>query len=126
MNAPYVWGGIAAVVVASTAGDVLISHAMKRVGNVGALWRTRGVKGVAGRVLPNLPLWAGIGCMTAAFFSLLAALSWGDVSLIGPASASLTFISNAIAGRFLLRENVDRRRWIAALLVSAGVALIAL
>jgi drug/metabolite transporter (DMT)-like permease len=45
---------------------------------------------------------------------------------VGPASASLTFIGNAVAGKFLLHENVDRRRWMAALLVAAGVALISL
>jgi hypothetical protein len=45
---------------------------------------------------------------------------------VGPASASLTFVTNAIAGKFLLHENVDHRRWMAALLVGSGVLLIAL
>jgi drug/metabolite transporter (DMT)-like permease len=64
--------------------------------------------------------------MAAGFFSLLTALSWADVSLVGPASASLTFITNAIAGKYLLHEDVDRRRWLSALLVACGVALMAL
>ncbi|MGE0404970.1 MAG: hypothetical protein AB7O65_01630 [Candidatus Korobacteraceae bacterium] len=126
MQALYTWGSIAAVVVASTAGDVLISHAMKRVGNVGALWRATGLTGVASRMLRTPTLWLGIACMATAFFALLTALSWADLSLVGPASASLTFISNAVAGKFLLKENVDRRRWMAASLVAAGVALVAL
>jgi drug/metabolite transporter (DMT)-like permease len=63
--------------------------------------------------------------MACAFFSLLLALSWADVSLVGPASASLTFVTNAVAARIFLHENVDRRRWTAALLVAGGVALLA-
>jgi len=63
--------------------------------------------------------------MAAAFFSLLFALSWADVSLVAPASASLTFISSAVAAKVFLKEAVDARRWAAALLVAAGVALIA-
>jgi drug/metabolite transporter (DMT)-like permease len=56
---------------------------------------------------------------------LLFALSWGDVSLIAPASASLTFVANAIAAKIFLHERVDRRRWMAAFCVAAGVALLA-
>jgi drug/metabolite transporter (DMT)-like permease len=63
--------------------------------------------------------------MAVAFFSLLFALSWGDVSLVGPAAASLTYIGNAVAAKIFLHEWVDRRRWIAATLVAAGVALLA-
>jgi drug/metabolite transporter (DMT)-like permease len=67
----------------------------------------------------------GVACMAVSFFSLLVALSWGDVSLVAPAAASLTFVTNALAARFFLQENVDRRRWIAAMFVGAGVALLA-
>jgi drug/metabolite transporter (DMT)-like permease len=60
-----------------------------------------------------------------AFFSLLFGLSWGDVSLVAPATASLTFVGNAAAAKVLRHEHVDRRRWIAAALVACGVALLA-
>jgi drug/metabolite transporter (DMT)-like permease len=63
--------------------------------------------------------------MALSFFCLLFGLSWGDVSLVAPAAASLTFIGNAFAARIFLHERVDRRRWIAASLVAAGVALLA-
>jgi drug/metabolite transporter (DMT)-like permease len=62
--------------------------------------------------------------MALSFFSLLFALSHAEVSLVAPASASLTFVTNAIAARFFLKENVDRRRWMAALCVCVGVALL--
>jgi drug/metabolite transporter (DMT)-like permease len=80
---------------------------------------------VLGRILGNLNFVLGIVAMAAAFFSLLFALSWGDVSLVAPASASLTFVGNAVAARMFLHERVDRRRWIAAGLVACGVALLA-
>jgi drug/metabolite transporter (DMT)-like permease len=51
-------------------------------------------------------------------------LSWGDVSLVAPAAASLTFIANAVAAKIFLHEKVDRHRWMAALLVAGGVALL--
>ena len=47
-----------------------------------------------------------------------------DVSLIAPAAGSLTFVSNAVAARWVLHENVDRRWWLAAVLVCCGVALL--
>jgi uncharacterized membrane protein len=122
----HTWLGIFAVVAFSTAGDVLIANAMKRVGDVGPLWRKTGTVGVLKSVGGNVRLWVGVACMAGAFFSLLLALSWADVSLVGPASASLTFLSNAFFARFFLHERVDRRRWIAALLVAGGVALVAI
>jgi drug/metabolite transporter (DMT)-like permease len=63
--------------------------------------------------------------MALAFYSLLFGLSWNDVSLIGPATASLTFVANAVAARIFLHEHVDSRRWAAALLVAGGVVLMA-
>lgn len=113
------------IVFASVVGDVLLARAMKQVGDVGALRRRVGLLAVIGRTLGNPNFMIGVTAMAVAFFSLLFALSWGDVSLVAPAAASLTFIGNAIAAKVFLHERVDRRRWIAALLVAAGVALLA-
>jgi drug/metabolite transporter (DMT)-like permease len=106
-------------------GDVLLSHAMKQVGDVGALRRRSGIVAVIVRTLSNRNFFFAVLSMAAAFFSLLFALSWGDVSLVAPAAASLTFIVNAVAAKIFLHERVDKRRWIAASLVAAGVALLA-
>lgn len=125
MKQTYAWGAIAAIVLSSTTGDVLLSRAMKQVGDVGALWRQSGLWTVLARVLRNPNFLLGVLAMTTAFYSLLFGLSWGDVSLIAPASASLTFVSNAVAAKIFLHERVDRRRWMAALLVAGGVVLLA-
>jgi drug/metabolite transporter (DMT)-like permease len=125
MKEVYTWGGILLVVLASVTGDILLAHAMKNVGDVGEVWRQHGLMEVLRRTVGNPGFLLGVVAMAVSFFCLLFALSWGDVSLVAPAAASLTFIGNAVAARIFLHERVDRRRWIAAGLVAAGVALLA-
>jgi len=125
MRHAYTWGAIAVIVLASVTGDVLLSRAMKQVGDVGELRKRSSILSVVVRVLQNPFFLLGIVAMAVAFFSLLFGLSWGDVSLVAPASASLTFVGNAAAARLFLHERVDRRRWMAAALVACGVVLLA-
>lgn len=124
MNHLAVWGGIAAVVIASTVGDVLQSRAMKEIGDLGLVRRSHGIVGVIRRVVTNARFMIGLAFMAVGFFCLLVTLSWGEVSIVGPASASLTFLANALVAHIYLKENVDRRRWMAALCVAGGVALL--
>ena len=125
MNELHAWAAIALITLAATTGDVLLAHSMKRVGDVGEIWKDRGLRGVAGRILRTPTFFLGVLAMAVAFYSLLFGLSWGNLSLVVPASASLTFVANAIAARIFLHEKVDRRRWLAALLVAGGVVLMA-
>jgi len=125
MSALRTWGAIAAIVLSSTAGDVLLSRAMRQIGHVGELWRRAGLRAVLKAIVTHPSFLLALFFMAISFFGLLAALSWADVSLVVPAAASLTYITNAFAANLFLRERVDRRRWLAALLVCAGVALLA-
>lgn len=126
MSELYAWGAIAFIIIASTTGDVLLSYSMKRVGDVGELWKSHGLLAVVGRVLTTPTFALGLLAMGLAFYSLLFGLSWGNLSLVVPASASLTFVANAVAARVFLHERVGRRRWMAALLVAGGVVLMAI
>lgn len=126
MKELYTWAAIALIVAASATGDVLLAHAMKKVGDVSELWKSHGLFQVIGRVLRTPTFFLGLLAMAVAFYSLLFALSWGDLSLVVPASASLTFVANAFAARIFLHERVGRRRMLAALLVAGGVALMAI
>lgn len=126
MSGLYAWGAVLCIVSTSTAGDVLLARAMKQVGDVGDLRRSSGLPTVIGRVLRNPNFLLGVLAMAIAFYSLLFGLSWGDVSLVVPASTSLTFVTNAVAAKIFLHERVDQRRWVAALLVAGGVILLAL
>jgi len=125
MKQLYAWGAVATIVTASTAGDVLLSRAMKQVGDVGDLRRRLGLPTVVGRVLRNPYFLLGVTAMAAAFYAMLFGLSWADVSLVIPASTSLTFVTNAMAAKVFLHERVDRRRWLAAVAVAGGVILLA-
>jgi drug/metabolite transporter (DMT)-like permease len=118
---PAVWLMIAAIVVAATAGDVLIAGAMRQIGDFDKVRARAGMFGAIAAVLGNVRFILGVACMALSFFSLLFALSWAEVSLVAPASAALTFVTNAFAAKWILKENVDSRRWIAALCVCAGV-----
>ncbi|MGB8013262.1 MAG: EamA family transporter [Terriglobales bacterium] len=126
MNDLHAWIAIVVIGLAATIGDVLLSYSMKRVGDVGELWKQRGVLAVIGRVLGTPTFSLGVLAMAVTFYSLLFGLSWGNLSLVVPASASLTFVANAFAARIFLHERVGRRRWLAALLVAAGVVLMAI
>ncbi len=125
MSELYAWAAILLITIAASTGDVLLAHAMKRVGHVGELWESHGLLAITGRILSTPTFFLGVLAMAVAFYSLLFGLSWGYLSLVVPASASLTFVANAIAARIFLHEHVDRRRWIAALLVAGGVILMA-
>jgi multidrug transporter EmrE-like cation transporter len=121
----YAWLGVFLIVVTSTTGDCLLARAMKQIGDLGGLRKERGIVETVLRVLSTPSLMLGIAFMALSFFSLLFALSWGDVSMVGPASASLTFVANAFAAKLFLHEKVDRRRWTAAACVAGGVFLLA-
>lgn len=115
---------VAAIVLSATAGDVFIASAMRRIGDLDKIMAAHGLSGAIRAVVGSGRFLAGVGCMALSFFSLLFSLSHADVSLIAPAAGSLTFVTNAVAAKWILHENVDRRRWLAAIFVCCGVALL--
>ncbi|HTC75477.1 MAG TPA: hypothetical protein VK684_07875 [Edaphobacter sp.] len=124
----HAWSAILAVAALAIAGEVLIAGAMRRLGDLDLLRDRPGIRGYLGptRAVLSSPLFlAGALCMALNFFAMLYTLSIVDLSLAAPATASLTFIGNAAAAKIFLRENVDRRRWLAALFVCLGVILLA-
>lgn len=118
------WATIVAVAVTAIAGDVLTAGAMRRIGDLDLIREKSGLPGAIKAVVTDSMFLLGVVCMALSFFSLLFTLSKVDVSLAAPASASLTFIGNAVAAKLFLHENVDRRRWFAAIFVCAGVILL--
>ena len=119
------WATILTVALTAIAGDVLTAGAMRRIGDLDLIRAKSGLAGAIKAVVSSPMFLAGVLCMALSFFSLLFTLSKVDVSLAAPASASLTFIGNAVAAKLFLHENVNRRRWFAAIFVCAGVALLA-
>jgi drug/metabolite transporter (DMT)-like permease len=119
------WATILTVAFTAIAGDCLTAGAMRRIGDLDLIRAKSGLTGAIRAVVSSPMFLAGVLCMALSFFSLLFTLSKVDVSLAAPASASLTFIGNAVAAKLFLHENVNRRRWFAAIFVCAGVALLA-
>jgi len=127
-QAPGIWAAtamIAAIILTSTAGEVLTAAAMKSIGDLDDIRAHSGMKGAILAVVTSPLFFGGVTFLALSFFSLLFALNHLNLSLVGPASASLTLVTNAVAGKIFLKENVDRRRWAAAILVCVGVYLLA-
>jgi drug/metabolite transporter (DMT)-like permease len=124
----HAWTAIVGVAALAITGEVLIAAAMRRLGDLDLLRDRPGIRGYLGptRAVLSSPLFlAGALCMALNFFAMLYTLSIVDLSLAAPATASLTFVGNAGAAKIFLRENVDRRRWLAVLFVCVGVILLA-
>jgi drug/metabolite transporter (DMT)-like permease len=118
-------GMISAIVVTSTTGEVLTAAAMKSIGDLDDIRAVSGMRGAIRAVVTCPLFFAGVSFLALSFFSLLFALNHLNLSLVAPASASLTLVTNAIAAKLFLHENVDRRRWTAAVLVCVGVYFLA-
>ena len=110
------------VILAGTGGDLLSAHAMKQSAR---LQMTSG--SAIGLLLQGgfrlSAMWLGLLLQALAFFTLLALLSWADVSFVVPATA-LNYVVGAAASVLYFREQVDRTRWAGVLLVCLGVAFI--
>jgi drug/metabolite transporter (DMT)-like permease len=110
------------VVVSGTGGEICVTRAMKRVGEV-TDFRPLAVVRVILRALKVPWMWIGVGMMALAFFSLLAVLSIENVSFVVPVTA-LNYAAGALGGKFFLGERVTSRRWAGVLIVCIGVTLV--
>jgi ceramide glucosyltransferase len=109
------------VVLTGSAGDLLLSRLMKRIGDVN-IFPLRSLVRTGLRVVQAPTFWLAILVLTISFFSLLALYSWAPVSFVVPATA-LGYIVGTFAARFILREQVTVRRWAGVAFVSLGVLL---
>ena len=112
---------IAVIVLADSAGDVLLTRGMKQVGEVSTL-RWRELLAIARKVLSNRSFLSAIFFISVTFVSFLTVLSWADLSLVFPAT-SLIYVVSTLGARFILGETVTLERWAGILLVCLGVAL---
>lgn len=120
-------GMIAAIILASSTGEILTAAAMKSIGDLDEIRARSGLIGAIKAVLTCPLFFAGVTFLALAFFALLFALAPNHLplGLVAPASASLTLVTNAVGAKIFLKENVDGRRWAAAVLVCIGVYFLA-
>lgn len=110
------------VVCAGTGGELCVTRAMKRVGEVKD-FRPHSLARVIFRAMKLPWMWLGVSLMALAFFSLLAVLSIENVSFVVPVTA-LSYAAGALGGIVFLGERVSSRRWLGVLLVCLGVTLV--
>jgi drug/metabolite transporter (DMT)-like permease len=68
-------------------------------------------------------MWLGVAMMALAFFSLLAMLSFENVSFVVPVTA-LSYAAGAVGAAVFLRERINTQRWIGVAIVCAGVTIV--
>lgn len=110
------------IVVAGTGGELCVSRAMKSVGEIHD-FRPRALL----RFLiqsARLPwMWLGVALMTLGFFSLLAILSFQEVSFVVPVSA-LSYAAGAFGAKAFLGERISAHRWLGIAVVCLGVTIV--
>lgn len=112
------------IVVAGTGGELFVTRAMKQIGEV-TDFRPAALLRFILKALTVPWMWIGIGMMTIAFFALLTALSFENVSFVVPVTA-LSYAAGAVGAVLFLRERISAQRWIGVLIVCAGVTIVLL
>jgi len=110
---------LAGVTVFAPAGDSMLSHGMKQVGNISL----NHLPAVISAVL-NPWVAAGIALLIAFVIFNMTALSWADLTYVLPAT-SLGYVLVALIARFALHEHITPIRWIGIALIAGGVGFVA-
>lgn len=110
------------IVVAGTGGELCVSRAMKSIGEVHD-FRPQALLRFVFRALRLPWMWVGVALMSLGFFSLLAILSFRDVSFVVPFSA-LSYAAGAFGAKVFLGERITRHRWLGIAIVTLGVTLV--
>jgi ceramide glucosyltransferase len=109
------------VVATGTGGEISLTHAMKRIGEVHQFSPAAIVRFI-GRTLREGWLWTGVGLMTLSFIAFLTMLSWYPVGFVVPAT-SLAYVAGAFGAKFLLGERLNATRWAGIVFICLGVGL---
>ena len=113
---------LAIFVFVGTSGEICITRAMKRVGEV-KRFTPRALLSVLGRAVRIGWFWIGLAQSALAFYAILLLLSWNPVSFVFPASA-LSYAVGTLGAKLVLGEKISRGRWAGVFLVCIGVSLV--
>jgi drug/metabolite transporter (DMT)-like permease len=110
---------LAGVTVFGAAGDSVLSHGMKQVGNIS-------IHDLPSLIFAVLNPYVALGILLLLAFIVLnmTALSWADLTYVLPAT-SMGYVLLALSARFILHEQVSLMRWLGIVLISGGVGFIA-
>jgi drug/metabolite transporter (DMT)-like permease len=110
------------IVVAGTGGELCVSRAMKSIGEVHD-FRPHALLRFVLQAFGLPWMWLGIALMALGFFSLLAILSFAEVSFVVPVSA-LSYAAGAFGAKAFLGESISRHRWLGIAIVCLGVTIV--
>lgn len=110
---------IGIIVLAGQGGDISFCYCMKRIGEVHQ-FDPRSLLKIFAQASRIGWMWLGVGLMMVAFFSLLAAFSWANVSLVVPATAS-SYLVSSLGAKYVLGERINKIRWLGVFIVCIGV-----
>jgi len=116
------WVLVAIIALCNTAGDVLNTAGMKRMGAVEDL-SPRSFLRICAKISRSPMVLAGLAALAVSFFALLSLLSIAAVSFAIPATAA-SYLLETLLAKYVLKEDVRARRWAAAALVVTGVVLL--
>ena len=115
-------GCLVLVVLANAAGNVLVRYGMQQVGSIASFSPLElAVSGL--RAMTNPYVAAGVALLIVFFLTHMIALSRADLSYVLPVTAA-GYILVTLLGWGLLGENVRAIRWLGAVVITAGVALV--
>ncbi len=101
------------IIVSGTGGELCVSRAMRSLGEVHD-FSPKSILKFVSRGLRLPWMWAGVAMMALGFFSLLAILSFRDVSFVVPVSAlsyaAGAFWSKSVSGRENQSKPMDGNR----------------
>ena len=107
-------------VVALAVGETLLSKGMKQIGRSGGGWLDQAMA-----IARNPWIGAGLLLLLIHVGLYMAALQGSDLSFALPLTAA-SYPMAALLARFYLREDVGTARWVGIVLITAGVAIVAL
>jgi drug/metabolite transporter (DMT)-like permease len=110
------------LVVSGTSGELCITHAMKSLGEMHD-FRPAALLHFVWRAVRVGWVWLGVSLMAVAFFSLLAMLSFENVSFVVPVTA-ISYAAGAVGARVFLRERINVQRWVGVAIVCLGVTIV--
>jgi drug/metabolite transporter (DMT)-like permease len=110
------------IVASGTGGELCVSRAMRGMGEVHD-FRPQSILRFVLKGFQLPWMWVGITMMSVGFFSLLAILSFRDVSFVVPVSA-LSYAAGAFGARTFLGERIGRNRWLGIAVVCIGVTIV--
>jgi drug/metabolite transporter (DMT)-like permease len=109
-------------VLFQTAGNLLVSQAMKRLAAVSP-WETTHWVSFSLQMAASPGVWLGTLLLIIFFVLYAVLLSWADLSFVLPAS-SFGYVLNVALAHYFLLEPVSMTRWLGTILISIGVVLV--